>query len=306
MRRSFSDWPTSLIDQAEAISMSVLAPNREFAPAKINLFLHIVGRRTDGYHLLESLFAFVDFGDELMAEPADTFCVTVDGPQAFSLAGEGDSLVHRAAATLFGQALPKLHIRITKNIPVAAGLGGGSADAAAALRLLNRMFGLDLPMDELANMAAGIGADVPACLWSQTCLGQGVGERLSPTAIDTRPWVLLVKPPEPMPTPAVFQAYKDSGAAFTGLLADAGRPLWSLHEISALGNDLAPPACAINPVLPPLLKALGQRDNAALVRLSGSGPTCFALYGDRLSAESAKASISTAFPQTWSHVCRLR
>lgn len=286
--------------------MSNIVLDREFAPAKINLFLHIVGRRADGYHLLETLFAFVDFGDELIAEPADSFRVTVEGPQAFSLQAEGDSLVQRAAAALFGRDLPKLHIRIVKNIPVAAGLGGGSADAAAALRLLNRMFGLGLPLERLADLAAVVGADVPACVWSSTCLGQGVGETLTPTTLDAQPWVLLVKPPQPMPTPAVFGAYKASAAPFTAHLADIRREAWCLSEISALHNDLAVPACRLNPDLGRQLALLAQTPEVQLSRLSGSGPTSFALYPDALSAQAVKERVLAAFPDVWAEICRLQ
>lgn len=285
--------------------MMDIRPDREFAPAKINLFLHIVGRRPDGYHLLETLFAFVDFGDALIAEPADDFRVTLEGPQAFSLAGEGDSLVHRAASMLFGSNVPKLHIRVVKNIPVAAGLGGGSADAAAALRLLNRMFGLGWSLDRLASMASEIGADVPACVWSRTCVGQGIGEVLTPTSLDAQPWVLLVKPREPMPTPPVFGAYKASGVPFTAHLANVDRALWPLGEIAGLRNDLSAPACGINPNLNLLLSALSQTQNAQLSRLSGSGPTSFALYADALSAKSARETILADFSDVWVEACRL-
>lgn len=285
--------------------MTDINVDREFAPAKINLFLHIVGRRPDEYHLLETLFAFVDFGDALIAEPADSFCVTLEGPQAFSLAAEGDSLVHRAATMLFGRDLPRLHIRVVKAIPVAAGLGGGSADAAAALRLLNRMFGLGLAQESLAGLASEIGADVPACVWSRTCMGQGIGEVLAPTALDAMPWVLLVKPKEPMPTPPVFRAYKASGASFTARLADVERKLWHLSEIARMRNDLAGPACGLNPRLDLLLALLSGTPNAHLARLSGSGPTCFALYPDAVSAKSAKESLLVAFPDAWAETCRL-
>jgi len=183
----------------------------EFAPAKLNLALHVRSRRPDGYHALETLFVFcADIGDRLSAAPADGISLTLTGPEAAALAGEGDNLVLRAAHLLAGAAGVDAGARLTldKRLPVASGIGGGSADAAAALRLLDRLWGLGWGLERLTPLAARLGADVPACLHGRTALGRGVGEVLDVMA---SPWpgaaLLLANCRQPVSTAAVFAAW---------------------------------------------------------------------------------------------------
>lgn len=262
----------------------------EAARAKLNLALHVRRRREDGYHELETLFAFVADGDELrLGQGAPGFAV--DGPFADLLAGEGDNLVTRAAAAyraVFGGDAPAL--TLVKNLPVASGLGGGSADAAATLRLLARRDGRD-PLDpRLFEIADRLGSDVPACLLSRTALGRGRGEQLEEIAGAPGTPVLLVNPRVPVPTGPVFAAWDrvDRGGIANGPLIEraiAGR------------NDLEPPARSIAPVIGEALAALAP--GAMLARMSGSGATCFGLYPDLSVRAAAAARIRATQPGWW-------
>jgi 4-diphosphocytidyl-2-C-methyl-D-erythritol kinase len=243
----------------------------EAAPAKLNLALHLRRRRPDGYHDLETVFAFTDFGDVLSVEPADAVSLAVDGPWAASAGSIGDNLVLRAAHALAAAAgvAKGAALRLEKHIPVAAGLGGGSADAAAALRLLNRFWALDWPEAQLMAVAAGLGADVPACLASRTCFGAERGELLSdwPEPMSGRP-VLLVNPRVPVPTGPVFAGWdqQDRGGI------ERGAPL------AMLRNDMTASAVRIAHAVGEVLDVLSRAAAGALVRMSGSGGTCFALF----------------------------
>jgi 4-diphosphocytidyl-2-C-methyl-D-erythritol kinase len=255
----------------------------EPAPAKLNLALHVRARRPDGYHELETIFAFCRDGDVITIEAGEPSFVVV-GPFAAALAGEGDNLVlraERAFCDAFGVE-PAHAIALEKNLPVASGLGGGSADAAATLRALARLH--DVTDDpRLPDIAARLGSDVPACLDGRTTIGRGRGERL--TVVDGAPGtpVLLVNPGVAVATGPVFAGWDrvDRGPLGTGALLDvahAGR------------NDLQPPAVAIAPVIAELLDLLRAQGGATLVRMSGSGATCFALF-DR---ESDRATAALA------------
>ena len=243
----------------------------ERAPAKLNLALHLRRRREDGYHDLETIFAFTDFGDTLQAELADDIRLRVDGPFAGAAGQGGDNLVLRAARALAQASGTTVGARLTldKVIPVAAGLGGGSADAAATLRLLNRLWNIDWPEARLVDLAAGLGADVAACVGSRTVFGTGRGEALA--TLDTD-WagtpVLLVNPRVAVSTGPVFAAWDR---------IDLG-PLNPLLDIADLRNDLAPPALMIAPVIGEVLDWLNGRAGVSLARMSGSGATCFALF----------------------------
>ena len=243
----------------------VADPFCETAYAKINLALHVRGRRADGYHDLETVFAFVDAGDTLAIVPAAQDSLTVTGEFAASLGG-GDNIVAQALARLphgTGWA-----VTLDKRLPVAAGLGGGSADAGAVFRLVERLHGL--PVD-WQTLAAGLGADVPACVHSRTALGHGTGTELSSIANDLAGTpVLLVNPRVPLPTGPVFRGWDgmDRGPLPTG----------NLRTIACDGrNDLEPGAIALVPQIAEVLAWLRQT-GAWLVRMSGSGATCFALY----------------------------
>ncbi|NJC33643.1 4-diphosphocytidyl-2-C-methyl-D-erythritol kinase [Sphingomonas jejuensis] len=274
-------------------------PLVETGYAKINLALHVRARRADGYHELETLFAFAADGDRLTAEPADDLSLRVDGPFAAGLGGD-DDLVLRAARVLRAAsgitAGARLHL--TKQLPVAAGIGGGSADAAAALRLLSRLWSVEHP---LAEIAAGLGADVPACVASRTVRGEGVGERLLPVPsadLSGLP-LLLVNPGVPMPTGPVFAGWDgvDRGPLASGpplAAAQAGR------------NDLAPPAMHLAPVIGDLTAALNAAPGIILARMSGSGATCFALFEDIASRDRAHAAVQARYPNAWCLATELR
>ncbi len=260
----------------------------EHAPAKLNLALHVRARRADGYHDLETIFAFTAFGDTLTAEVADGLSLRLTGPFADAAGAGGDNLVLRAARALAAATgeTRGAALALDKRIPVAAGLGGGSADAAAALRLLDRLWGLDWPEARLLDIAAGLGADVPACVLSRACLGGGTGAALAPLATD---WagtpVLLVNPRVAVPTGPVFAGWDgiDRGRL------DVRRPLGELR------NDLTVPAVAIAPIIAEVLTWLAARHGVTLARMSGSGATCFALFD---SPESRDAAMD-ACPAEW-------
>jgi 4-diphosphocytidyl-2-C-methyl-D-erythritol kinase len=240
----------------------------ERAPAKINLALHVRARRDDGYHALETLFAFTRFGDLLRAEEADDWSLTVAGPTAAAAGPVDENLVlwaaHAFAAATGSRA--RYALQLEKHIPVAAGLGGGSADAAAALRLLNRLEGGALPLVELERIGAGLGADVPACVRLHSVFGRGVGDELSDGPRLTGLGVLLVNPRVAMPTGPVFRAWDG---------VDRG-PLG--HDWRHGRNDLEAPAVLLQPVIGEVLEWLRGLPGAALARMSGSGATCFALF----------------------------
>lgn len=250
----------------------------ETAYAKINLALHVRRRRADGYHALETVFAFCSDGDTISATPAASTSLTIDGPFAAALSG-GDNLVIRAAAAIGVTA--RLHL--IKKLPVASGLGGGSADAAATLRLLARMASVPLPA---ADIVARLGADVPACIASTTARGEGVGEILTPAASVTGMPVLLINPRIPLSTAAVFSAWDgvDRGA---------------LGDWRAARNDLATPATGLVPEIGGLLEWLGAREGSIAARMSGSGATCFALFASEAACDRAVNEADRDFPGYW-------
>ena len=270
----------------------------EPAPAKINLALHVRRRRPDGYHDLESLFAFTAFGDTLSAASAAQLSLSIRGPMAGALAGEADAdnLVLRAARALAegagvgeGAALV-----LDKRIPVQAGLGGGSADAAAALRLLCRLWGVHPAAVDLPAIAARLGADVPACLVSRTLRGEGRGERLS--AVEGEGLrgmaVLLVNPGVAVPTGPVFAGWDGTDR---GALEDDV----DLAALAAARNDLEPPARRLAPVIGDVLESLAALPGARLARMSGSGATCFALFGGAPECRDAAVKVAADYPGWW-------
>ena len=270
------------------------------AHAKVNLWLNVVGRRDDGYHLLESLVAFVDLADRVDARPADRLSLDLEGPLAGSLAGETDNLVLKAARLLADRAgvAPRAAIRLYKQVPVAAGLGGGSADAAAALRELVELWRVAMPEEELFDMAARLGADVPMCLAGRTAFVSGVGERLAWAPPLPECAVLLVNPGTALPTRDVFSARR---GAFSPT-RPAPRAWKDLTELAGVladrGNDLASAATSLAPVIGQMLETL-RRSGARHAAMSGSGATCFALYESPEQAHRAASTLPTAW---WRHV----
>ncbi|GAA0338121.1 4-(cytidine 5'-diphospho)-2-C-methyl-D-erythritol kinase [Sphingomonas oligophenolica] len=265
----------------------------ETAPAKINLALHVRARRDDGYHEIETLFAFLSDGDVLRLAPGPA-SFALEGPFGVILSAEGDNLVTRAAAA-FARAfdLPSEGaFTLDKRLPVASGIGGGSADAAAALRALARRNGIAIDDPRLFACADALGSDVPACLYGRSALGRGRGERLEPLDGLAGVPVLLVNPGVAVSTGAVFSAWDrvDRGPIGDG----------DLLERALLGrNDLEAPARSIAPVIGEALAMLEGTANTRLVRMSGSGATCFALYESEADRAAAAAAIGAARPEWW-------
>lgn len=256
----------------------------EVAYAKINLELRVRGRRGDGYHDIDTLFAFAEAGDLLSVEEGEGLSLAVRGDYADRLAGAEDNLVLRAARLLGGGRGAAL--TLDKRLPVAAGIGGGSADAAAALRLLTRWWDLGLGKSELLALARHLGADVPACLVSRTVRGTGRGDILEPAGEDRSGTpLLLVNPGVPLATAEVFARWEGKSSG---------------------GNDLEPPALELAPVIGELLQRLRQAPGATLARMSGSGSTCFALFDSQSSRDAADEAIRRARPGWWSLASRLR
>lgn len=266
----------------------------DLAPAKVNLALHVTGRRADGYHLLDSLVAFARVGDRLEAEPAPGLTLSLAGPFAAALGAGADNSV-LAAASLLRPPGRGAALRLVKVLPVASGLGGGSADAAAALRLLARLWRRPLPGPAAA---LSLGADVPVCLGGRPARMRGIGEDLSPVALPPF-WMVLVNPGVPVPTAAVFAA----------LAAKANPPLPNppaFPDAAALAawlararNDLEPPARALAPPIDEALAALTAQPGCALARMSGSGATCFGLFAAEAPALAAFAALRAARPGWW-------
>lgn len=281
------------------------APVSVVAPAKVNLFLHITGRRDNGYHELESLFAFTNQGDVVHVAAAADYTFEITGAFAETLSemgGGDDNLVTKAALALAKKAglEPDVAITLEKNLPVAAGIGGGSADAAATLIALNRFWKLGLATDELAGLALSLGADVPACLYHQPLLVRGIGEKLEPVSLGWQAGILLVNPKVPLSTPAVFKAFQKFGMGFDTPLDAALAVTQDLQRLRAeTHNSLEMPAKNICPAVEECLTALGELPSVKLVRMSGSGATCFALFEDEAAAEGAGKLIAQGHPNWW-------
>lgn len=256
----------------------------EPAPAKINLALAIRGKLPDGRHDLETIFAFCTDGDSLAAEAADDISLQVRGPFAAELGNGDDNLVTRAALALRERAGVDqgAALVLTKNLPVASGLGGGSADAAAALRLLTRLWKID-PAHASA-VAPGLGSDVPACLLSLPARGEGAGDQLTPVDLGTLSGAptLLVNPRVQLSTAEVFANWN-------------GEPSDPLGDWEHAGNDLEEPATRLVPLIGAVLAWLAVQPGTRLVRMSGSGATCFAIFDD----DEARDNAEIAVPREW-------
>jgi 4-diphosphocytidyl-2-C-methyl-D-erythritol kinase len=301
----------------------------EAAPAKLNLYLHVVGRRPDGYHELDSLVAFVEAGDALSAAPAENLSLTIEGPFAAGLSAGADNQVMKAARAFSslssrtsGVPTPRdpesivpperwipdqvrgdgeargAAITLTKNLPVASGIGGGSADAAATLRLLRRLWRLDMPDDALAALGLSLGADLPVCLRRRPSILRGIGEQLSDAPALPPAGLVLVNPRVPLATPDVFR--RRSGPFSAPVAFAAPRDVAGLAAaLATAGNDLEAPATALVPVIGVILQALRASPGCRLARLSGSGATCFGIYDDASAAEKAAAWLSMRDSGWW-------
>jgi 4-diphosphocytidyl-2-C-methyl-D-erythritol kinase len=268
----------------------------DFAPAKVNLCLHVTGRRGDGYHLLDSLVVFAGMGDRVSVTPGKGLTLAIDGPEAAGLQAEPDNLVLRAARAM---GVRHAAIRLWKALPLASGIGGGSADAAATLRALARMTGLSLP-DPDAVLA--LGADVSVCLAGRPVRMAGVGEDLTPLPALPALWLVLANPRVPVPTPQVFAALlRRDNPALPGVPAAVLKSAdtlaaWLARETR---NDLALAAASVAPVLASVQAALSDLPGCLLARMSGSGGTHFALFADQAAAENAARTLASARSGWW-------
>ena len=317
-----------------------------FAPAKINLFLHVGPQRPDGFHPICSLMAFADVGDRLTAAPAERFALELEGPFAGHAPAGDDNLVVRAARALWdGEGGPPLRIALHKTLPAAAGLGGGSSDAAATLRLVRRALALDVDAARLQAIAAGLGSDVPACLDARPVLVEGRGERLSSGPAMAPLHAVLARPAVGSATGPVYRAFDEllptsahpGESRDPGLFADragggenTGKRLGpgfrrgerveglgpkmpsgleSIHAIAAFlastRNDLEAPAVALEPAIGEVLAVLRRSSAVLFARMSGSGSACFGLCPDSQAAERLALELRTEHPDWWVTDCRL-
>jgi 4-diphosphocytidyl-2-C-methyl-D-erythritol kinase len=267
----------------------------EAARAKVNLALHVVGKRNDGYHLLDSLVLFADLADRLHIAPAAETALRITGPLSAGIDPQ-DNLVLRAHAAMqhaFGSLVPNMDATLEKNIPAAAGLGGGSADAAATLRALCRLAGLDPLSRQLHEIALSLGADVPVCLHSRASRLRGIGEAIEPVTDFSPLHVILVNAGTPVPTAEVY----------AGLGLEPGEPGYPPMEFpfgfSTSRNDLTPPALELVPEIGAVLQQLKESAGVRFARMSGSGGTCFAVFDDRYAAEAAAAVLARDYPDWW-------
>jgi len=277
------------------------------APAKLNLYLHVLGRRPDGYHLLDSLVAFADIADEIGARPAAGLTLNVTGPFAGGLEGAKKNLVWRAA-TLLAEKLgrpPGAALTLVKNLPVASGIGGGSSDAAATLKLLLELWQVRLDEAALGALAQKLGADVPVCLAARAAWLGGIGETVDYAPTLPPLAVVLANPGVAQPTAAVFQraGKAASRAARFAVPQDAAHFVRLLAERR---NDLTAAATELVPAISHVLARLAESPGALLARMSGSGATCFALFAELAAAQAAARTLKHAEPAWWVAPGRLR
>ena len=273
------------------------------APAKLNLFLHIVGKRQDGYHLLESLVVFTEFGDRLEVFPAHMLSLEITGQFANDLQESIETNHVLKAARLLqpyagGQGA---RIMLHKSIPTGAGLGGGSSDAAAAIRVLCELWNILPAKKILQDIALNIGSDVPVCLEGTSAIMSGIGEVVSPVNLKEYPYVLLINPRKPLLTASVYKQ-------FSGAFAGAGFSIrGSLFDsLGGTYNMLESPATALMPVLKDILSAVKSTKGCRLARMSGSGATCFGLYDTQEEAQAAKAALASQYQDAWYMITRIK
>lgn len=265
-----------------------------FAPAKINLTLHVTGLRADGYHLLDSLVVFADIGDMIHARRARDYSLSVDGPYSSGIPTDDSNLVV-AAAKLFGPDCPS-ELHLVKNLPAASGIGGGSSDAAATLRAMSDLWGRPLPK---GGAVLALGADVPVCQVAGSVRMRGVGEKLTPISTP-KLHMVLVNPGVSMPTPKVFSALTSKDNA----PMPAEMPSWSNGAefciwLARQRNDLQAAAVSLLPAIADVIAAFSDTSGCLLARMSGSGATCFGLYSDAADAVSAQDALRSKHPHWW-------
>ncbi len=267
-----------------------MPPSSAFAPAKVNLTLHVTGLRADGFHLLDSLVMFADVGDRVTVADAPEMHLTVTGPRAAGVPEDARNLCWKAAEW-YGCAVA---ISLDKHLPAAAGIGGGSSDAAAVLRAMQALYGRPFPSDGLERL----GADVPVCTVGHAARMTGIGEGVLPLTMAPMQAV-LVNPSVDVPTPQVFKALTCKDNPPMDAMPEGGGTPAAITWLKMQRNDLQAPAIAVQPVIAEVLAALTATPGARLARMSGSGATCFALYDDRATAETAAAALRLKHPGWW-------
>jgi 4-diphosphocytidyl-2-C-methyl-D-erythritol kinase len=282
---------------------SMSAPRVELARAKVNLALHVTGRRPDGYHLIDSLVAFPQIGDRLALEPAPGLDIRLEGPFARDLAGPSDNNLVLKALRRFcekaGIAQPDVQLTLTKRLPVASGIGGGSSDAATTLRLLEDFTGIYLPEDDMHALALSLGADVPVCLFPEPQRMCGIGDELSSAPALPACGIVLVNPKVGVSTPEVFAALDKRDNAPLPLLPEKFETLARLAAyLEGCRNDLQAPAARLCPQIGTVLSVLEADSRIELARMSGSGATCFGLC-ERSNAMDIERSLRTEHPDWW-------
>ncbi|WP_093361918.1 4-(cytidine 5'-diphospho)-2-C-methyl-D-erythritol kinase [Tropicimonas isoalkanivorans] len=266
----------------------------EFAPAKVNLTLHVTGRRRDGYHLLDSLVVFADVGDRIIAERAPEPSFRVTGPRSAGVPTDGSNLVLRAAA-VFGAAAVALTLE--KTLPSASGIGGGSADAAATLRALARLYATEMPALE---KTLELGADVPVCIDRRPVRMTGIGEELTPLPPLSPLPAVLVNPGVAVATPLVFKSLSHTGNRPMPEVPPGGSTVQEVAGwLARQRNDLESPACMLEPTISDALRVVRAQPECLLSRMSGSGATCFGLFPDEQAAHQAAHAITRTHPNWW-------
>ena len=282
------------------------------APAKVNLFLHVGPPEADGRHGLCSLMVFADIGDQVSLSPADALGLSIDGPFAPGLSDGDDNLVLRAARAMIARAPEQpspFRLHLTKSLPVASGLGGGSSDAGAALRLIRDARAPRMDDADLEAVAGELGSDGPACLFGRPVWAEGRGEVLSPAPALPALNAVLVNPRSPSSTAAVYRAFDVAGARPFVDRPVAPERFESAEELAAwltgLRNDLEAPAIGLNPAIGDVLETLRDEPESLLARVSGSGATCFALCAGDIEAEGLMERLERMRPDWWVKRCRL-
>lgn len=274
---------------------------RMLAPAKINLFLHITGKRDDGYHTLQSLMVFVDVGDELEFAPHDSLFIDIDGPFAGDMPEPQDNLVYKAAQLLANDYHETVRGRITlnKRLPIASGIAGGSSDAATALAGLARLWGLPDERGRLEKLAQKLGADVPACLARKPVWAEGIGEKMTYMSEMPPLHFVLANPMKPTPTPEVFRRFRNK---YSPIIQFSGRrktaPEW-IADMKIYRNDLLDAALEVTPEIRQVLDAISSTPGCHVARLTGSGATCFGVYDNDNAAMAAVNKIKQQYPRWW-------
>lgn len=271
------------------------------ARSKVNLYLHVSGKRADGYHLLESLVVFPELGDSITIRKGKDLSLEVTGPFADSIGSTEENLVLKAAHLLKTESGTDAgaHITLEKNLPVAAGVGGGSADAAATLKILNQLWNIDFSDDGLSRIGLTLGADIPACLYGKPAIMSGIGERISGLQKFPKFHILLVNSGHSVSTRDVFNRLRITGEVLPAGDFNVATTRDLFAGLTSMRNDLEIPAREVVPVIGEVLSAIRERKGCYLARMSGSGATCFGLFEDSEAAEAASYGLRARRPGWW-------